>query len=91
VRRDRTAGENRLRSWQYLSCHPCVDCQESDPVVLEFDHVGEKRADVSQMISNAYAWSTVELEIARCEVRASTATYGRPPGNSASTIRSSPS
>ena len=69
VRRDRTAAENRLRSWQYLSCHPCVDCQEPDPVVLEFDHVGDKRADVSQMISNAYAWSTVELEIARCEVR----------------------
>lgn len=69
VRRDRTAFENRLRLWAYLGCHPCVDCGESDPVVLEFDHVRDKRANVSQMVSNAYAWSTVEFEIGKCEVR----------------------
>jgi 5-methylcytosine-specific restriction endonuclease McrA len=69
VRRDRTAAENRLRLWQFLSCHPCVDCGESDPVVLEFDHTRDKRANVSQMVSGGLAWPTVELEIAKCEVR----------------------
>lgn len=69
VRRDRTASANRLRLWQYLSCHPCIDCGEPDLVVLEFDHVRGKRADVSQMVSSAYAWSTVEFEITKCEVR----------------------
>lgn len=69
VRRERTAGENRLRLWEFLSWHPCVDCGERDPVVLEFDHTRDKRANVSQMISGAYAWSTVELEITKCEVR----------------------
>lgn len=69
VRRDRTAGQNRLRLWEFLSCNPCVDCGEPDPVVLEFDHTRDKRANVSQMVSGAYAWSTVELEIAKCEVR----------------------
>jgi len=69
VKRDRTAAANRLRLWQYLSCHPCVDCGESDPVVLEFDHARDKRANVSQMVSDAFAWRTIELEIAKCEVR----------------------
>lgn len=69
VRRDRVEDENQARMWQYLACHPCVDCGEPDPVVLEFDHIRDKRANVSLMVSSAFAWSTIELEIAKCEVR----------------------
>jgi hypothetical protein len=52
-----------------LAEHPCVDCGETDPVVLEFDHVrGKKKFNIS---GNAYAKSDQELEkeIAKCEVR----------------------
>ena len=69
ARNDRTARENRLHLWEFLSRNPCVDCGEPDPVVLEFDHISDKRGNVSQLVSCAYAWSTVEIEIKQCEVR----------------------
>lgn len=56
--------------WDYLSLHPCVDCGESDPVVLEFDHVrGKKRMSVSNMTKEGYSVSAIKKEIACCVVR----------------------
>jgi hypothetical protein len=38
--------------WAYLHEHPCVDCGNNDPRVLEFDHVrGEKMHNVSDLKS----------------------------------------
>ena len=55
---------------EYLATHPCVDCPESDPIVLEFDHVrGKKHKEVSDMAQKAYSIKTIEEEIAKCEVR----------------------
>ena len=60
---------NRARLWAYLAVHPCVDCPESDPILLEFDHVrGRKLGDVSTLINQA-SWKTVLKEIRKCEVR----------------------
>jgi hypothetical protein len=55
----------------YLSTHACVDCGESDPVVLDFDHIdkGNKSASVADMLKDRRSWSTIEIEIAKCEVR----------------------
>lgn len=56
--------------WQYLSTHPCVDCGESDPVVLEFDHVrGNKRDTISRLVVNGYSLRTIKAEVKKCEVR----------------------
>lgn len=52
----------------YLSSHPCVDCGENDVVVLEFDHLGDKVMNVSDMVRKAYAWSSILAEIEKCEV-----------------------
>lgn len=61
----------RHKIHEYLQSHPCVDCGEADPVVLEFDHV---RGVKSFAISNrAYrvvpAWEHLMIEIDKCDVR----------------------
>lgn len=55
-------------TWSYLSEHPCVDCGEDDPVVLEFDHIKNKNAVISEMYRN-YTLENVKLEISKCQVR----------------------
>src|ERR1700677_4010827 len=42
--------ENRKNVFEYLSSHPCVDCGENDPLVLEFDHLGDKVSTISKMV-----------------------------------------
>lgn len=55
---------------EYLVGHPCVDCGETDAVVLTFDHVrGEKRADVGSLVNGSYGWAVVLAEIEKCDVR----------------------
>ena len=46
---------------------PCSDCGETDPLVLEFDHIEAKRFSVSQGIRDR-SWQSVMDEIAKCEV-----------------------
>lgn len=54
----------------YLRSHPCVDCTESDPLVLEFDHIDRatKSDHVSRLIAYS-SWHRIDAEIAKCEVR----------------------
>lgn len=69
LRRDKL----RIKLWDYLDTHPCVDCGEDDPIVLEFDHIdpSTKLHAVSHMLSTKFLWKEIEDEIAKCEVRCS--------------------
>lgn len=61
---------NSLFLWKYLSTHPCIDCGNTNPVVLEFDHVrGEKIAPVSKLARDAWSLDSLKEEIAKCDVR----------------------
>ena len=61
--------ERRHRAvWEYLRTHPCVDCGEGDPIVLEFDHLRDKIANISKMATMKRPWEVILAEIAKCEV-----------------------
>jgi hypothetical protein len=70
ARRKRDRENCRQGMFDYLIDHPCVDCGEADPIVLEFDHrdASLKRESISRMVGNR-TWATVEREIAQCDVR----------------------
>ena len=63
--------ETQDRIIAFLSTHACVDCGESDPVVLDFDHMDEcnKLASVADMLRDCCAWARIEAEINKCIVR----------------------
>ena len=55
----------------YLLTHPCVDCGETDILVLEFDHKDRsgKNGDVSSIIRTTGSQERLIGEISKCEVR----------------------
>ena len=55
--------------YNYLLAHPCRDCGETDPNVLEFDHVRGKAATVGRLISEGASIPRLKIEIALTVVR----------------------
>lgn len=53
--------------FDFFKQHPCVDCGETDPIVLEFDHLEDKSFDIGRGFRN-HNWDLVLDEIAKCEV-----------------------
>lgn len=69
VRRNAVARHASMRFvFEYLATHPCVDCGESDVVVLEFDHLRDKVKDISRMCSDAWSVDAIKAEIDKCDV-----------------------
>ncbi len=70
ARSKRVRQEHARRIFEFLETHPCVDCGETDPVVLEFDHVrGRKISAVCSMLRLGKAWQRIVEEINKCEIR----------------------
>ena len=51
----------------YFAGHPCVACGEADPVVLEFDHLGDKSFNIGRSPADRN-WASILAEIEKCEV-----------------------
>lgn len=59
---------NRRYVYDYLACHPCKDCGEKDPIVLEFDHLSDKDRAIAQLIICGVSVEKIQSEIDKCEV-----------------------
>jgi hypothetical protein len=53
----------------YLLVHPCVDCGESDPIVLEFDHTNDNKKDNVSNIASYASITKLNEEMAKCTIR----------------------
>jgi hypothetical protein len=66
-RKRAVAAERAAYLIAFFEMHPCVECGEADPVVLEFDHLEGKEFTISQGIRDR-SWATVQDEMKKCEV-----------------------
>ena len=61
---------NQVYVQTYKEEHPCVVCNESDPVVLHFHHRDsrEKKCRIADLVNGASAIATIQQEIDKCVV-----------------------
>ena len=66
--RARYKKEGRNLIYEFKLSNPCTSCGESNPIVLEFDHLDPqtKRNDVSTMATHGYSIESLEKEIEKC-------------------------
>lgn len=46
----------------------CADCGVNNPIVLDFDHLKDKKYNISRMIHDGFSWAAIKKEISKCEV-----------------------
>lgn len=64
----------RAVKWELVQIHKmaqgCIDCgYNKHGVALQFDHLGNKRGNVSNLIRSDYGWDAIFAEIEKCVVR----------------------
>lgn len=70
-RKNRVILENRIKIFDYFKLNPCIDCDNPNPIVLEFDHRDgvNKIACVGELVNKGCSWNTIKKEIDKCDVR----------------------
>ncbi len=68
-----TRSKVRAYLLSYLLEHPCVDCGETDPIVLDFDHNSGvvKRFGISNANNLGMSLNSVITEVSKCTIRCS--------------------
>jgi hypothetical protein len=64
----RRRARNKRFLLDHLAVHPCEACGESDPVVLEFDHRGDKLGHLSALAHEGVTLERLAAEMAKCAV-----------------------
>lgn len=60
--------ENQTKVIEYLLKHPCIRCNESDILTLEFDHIVDKEINICTALQLGWTWKRIEKEISKCQV-----------------------
>jgi hypothetical protein len=68
-RRKERRVRNRRFVFDYLMINHCIDCGETDPRVLEFDHRSDKLANIADLLREVCSIEKLKEEIAKCDVR----------------------
>lgn len=65
--------------WDYLKQNPCLDCNETNPIVLQFDHRDgvDKKDIVSKLVHNTSSLKVIQNEIDKCDVRCANCHFKR--------------
>ena len=54
--------------FEYKQTHPCEECGEANPVVLQFHHIRDKEHNVAQLLASDSQLGALKEEIAKCIV-----------------------
>lgn len=68
----KTIESNRKLVIDFLKNNPCIDCGETDILVLQFDHRENKKFNVSSMLSYGHrppSTKKILEEISKCDIR----------------------
>jgi hypothetical protein len=70
LRNKRNIKNNQNLMFSYLQDKQCKDCNESDILVLEFDHRDPKfkQGSISELISSGLTWNKILKEIDKCDI-----------------------
>jgi hypothetical protein len=60
-----------IHEWlrEYLKDHPCIDCGETNTILLEFDHQGDKKFGIANAARTRVTIASLAAEVAKCHVR----------------------
>ena len=51
---------------QSIGCNHCG--YNTHPVALQFNHLRDKKGNISDLVRSDYGWATIWAEVAKCEI-----------------------
>lgn len=64
----KTKQQYKKRLAEIKQASGCVDCGINNHIVLDFDHLRDKKYNVSRMIHDGFSWKAIMKEVEKCEV-----------------------
>jgi len=64
--------EKKAYIYEFLMKHfkenPCSSCGETNPILLDFDHLRDKKISIANAITNQWSLERIQDEIDKCQV-----------------------